>query len=146
MSRQIIEWEMQVPTPNRREHHFTRSKRVAAQRFTTRRILESMGKRPRLPIVVTLVRISTRLADTDRAALSLDTVRDEVARWSHGIPEWTVGADGKPRVPRAPDSPYDRGIRFLYGQHRSKTKGTQGVRVIIEEVRHGEAKEEQRAG
>lgn len=143
---QAIEWEMKVPTPNLREHWRTKSKRTAMQRVVTRRALESMAKRPARPAVtVRLTRISTVLADSDRAALALDTVRDEVARWIYGLPEYEIRR-GVPRVPRAPDGP-SSAIRWAYSQaktrHRivdpktGRKRGWQGVRIEIIETIEG---------
>lgn len=142
MTEQDFEIALDLPTPNKREHWHDESKRVKRQRYLTRRGLETLAFRPELPCVVTLIRVSTSLADSDRAALSMAAVRDELARWAHGMPEYVVDAKGKPRVPRAPDGPSDP-IRWRYGQQKTKRwskvtakgktkrKGFQGVRVII---------------
>lgn len=129
-----IEVALELPTPNSREVPMARAGREKRQRKVVRHALDLMGHRVHLPAVVTLTRISTRLADTDRAALSLSMVRDETARWLCGIPFEVVElVDGerKKRTPRAPDGPNDP-IVWKYAQQRSTTKGYQGVRILIE--------------
>ena len=123
---------MAVPTPNTREQHYQRSRRVKRQRALVRRELDLFNGGPSLlPAVVTLVRVSTRLADTDRAALALAAVRDEVARWLCGVPFEVVDpSTGKTSTPRAPDGPSDP-IEWMYGQEQVKTKGYQGVLIHI---------------
>lgn len=142
---QDFEIALEVPTPNKRETWQAEHGRVKRQRYVTRRGLEALAYRPALPCEVTLIRISTSFADSDRAALSLAAVRDELARWAHQMPEYVPGKDGKPRVPRAPDGPGDP-IRWRYGQQKTKRwsrvtvkgktkrKGFQGVRIIIKRV------------
>lgn len=143
MARQDFEFELELPTPNKREHWESQSRRTRQQRYLTRRWLERLAVRPALPCTVTLIRISTQYADNDRSALSMAAVRDEVARWVYGIPAYEIGKDGKPRVPRAPDGPTS-GITWRYGQQRTKRwrevivkgkrkrRGYQGVRIQLQ--------------
>ena len=127
-----LEVAMKLPTPQLNEHPMSRTRRIKRQRRTIRTALEVMAKPIPFPVVVTLIRISTRTADTDRAALSMSAVRDEVARWLGGLPFETVDPQtGKRSTPRAPDGPNDP-ITWRYGQQRTKKKGFQGVRITIE--------------
>lgn len=126
------EFALDLPTPNRREHHLVRAKRTAAQRWVTRRVLmlEAGGRPPPpLPCVVTLTRIGPRLCDSDRACQALAAVRDETARWLHGVPE----RDARGKVPRAPDGPND-GIEWRYTQERGKVTA---ARIEIETLDTG---------
>lgn len=134
LRRAEVEVALALPTPNLREHPMGRAGREKRQRKATRNALELMARRVRLPAVVTLTRISTRLADTDRAALSLSAVRDETARWLCGVPfeePKLVKGELKMVTPRAPDGPNDP-ITWQYAQQRSTQKGFQGVRILIE--------------
>jgi hypothetical protein len=67
---------------NGREHHFTRARRVKAERNAVAWFLN--GKtRPALPVVVTMTRISpgTRPMDDDQIPGALKACRDQVAQW-----------------------------------------------------------------
>lgn len=119
----LVVFPLELPTANRREHRMVLSGRVAQQRWMTRRYLELTGPPPALPCVITLTRIGPRLCDSDRACASLAAVRDEVARWMHGVPE----RDAHGKVPRAPDGQQD-GIAWCYAQERGRAHG---VRIEV---------------
>jgi len=135
-ARQDIEIEMALPTPNSRLNRWQASDLIKGQRAKTRRGLETMGVLVEVPLRVTLIRVSRGTADDDRSAMSLAAVRDELARWAHGIPAYVIGRNGKPRVPRAPDGPSD-GIVWRYGQQKTKRIGYQAARIIIETQEDG---------
>ena len=133
---QEFEFAVRLPTSHGGESPFARTSRIRRQRKATRGALKVMAYRPRIPCVVTLIRISSGNPDTDRAIHSLSAVRDEIARWIHELPFESVEVvDGKIRktVPRAPDGPND-GIEWRYGVQRTKRRGFQGCRVMIEEA------------
>ena len=121
--KQAIEFDVALPTPNDSMNRFRRAELNARQRAATRSALDEMGLRPTTPCRVKLVRVSGRMADSDRAALSMAMVRDETARWIMGIPSRVPGTDkdGNPcdRVPRAPDGPNDP-ISWEYDQQRTR--------------------------
>jgi hypothetical protein len=127
-----IEIPMELPTPNSRSHGMGRARRVKDQRRTVRDGLDAMAVRVPTPCTVTLLRVSRGTADTDRAAISMDAVRDEVARWLMRIPfEVWNKAKGKMTTPRAPDGPKDP-ITWRYGQRKTKKVGYQAAHIIIE--------------
>jgi hypothetical protein len=127
-----VEIAMALPTPNQHEHHFTRAGRVKKQREATRKGLDEMALvRPSPPCEVTLYRVSRGSPDSDRSALALAAVRDEVARWLYNVPASVYDAKkGKDVTPRAPDGPGD-GIRWAYGMIKTNRVGYQAARIII---------------
>jgi hypothetical protein len=109
---QCIEVPMAVPTPNVREQHFVRAKRVKQQREVVTLALRTMARRPTLPVTVTLQRIAERPLDDDNLAFACKAIRDAIAEW--------LGCKDGPRDP----------VRWSYGQLRCK-HGFQAIRITI---------------
>jgi hypothetical protein len=65
---------------NSREHWRVKAARVKRERAMVRLVLSSRTP-PELPVVVTLVRCSPRLLDSDNAVGAMKAVRDQAAAW-----------------------------------------------------------------
>ena len=86
---------------NAREHHYARASRTKRERQTAHWLMLD-AKRPPLPVLVRLVRVSPRKFDDDNLQGAFKAVRDGVAD-AYGI------ADNDPSL-----------IRFEYDQERGK--------------------------
>ena len=113
---------------------------TGVQRRAVREALERLAVRPRLApgerLRVTLIRVGSPRCDTDRAAISLAAVRDEVARWAFDVPFSAIGPSGKPYTPRAPDGVGDL-IDWHYGPHQKAPLGQrkyQAARIQLEQT------------
>ncbi len=70
-----------LKSPNQREHHFTRARRVRAERAAVAHAFEAFSP-PTLPVVVTLTRIASRALDGhDNLCAAFKAIADETARW-----------------------------------------------------------------
>ena len=98
---------------NSREHPLARKRRVEGERAAVALALRGkpLPAAEHFPVVVELVRISPRLADSDNAIGGLKSVRDQIAT--------ALGVDDGDQVR----------VRWLYRQE----KGPFGVRVTIHE-------------
>lgn len=92
--------------------------RKKKQKTETAWQLLSLGVRPSLPCTICLIRVSRGEMDDDNVPGALKYVRDEIARW--------MGLD-KDRVP---------GLKWRYGQEKTKRVGFTGVRICI--IEHDE--------
>lgn len=101
-----------VPGLNAREHWAVRMKRVERERKTTRLLL-NRHEPPKLPIIVTMIRLSNGVLDDDNMQGACKAVRDGVADW--------LGIDDA-----------DKRITWRYVQERCK-RGDFGVKVWIKE-------------
>lgn len=111
----MIEFPLKIEsTLNKREHWSARSKRAKFQRAEAHIYCKYKAFPPRLPCVVTLVRIAPRSLDTDNLAGGFKSVRD-------GIADWLGINDNDPRV------------TWLYAQERGAPK-QYAVRVEVTHV------------
>lgn len=135
--------EMEVRTPNNSPRSWKAEAALRrAQRRTIRDALERLCARPRLPVQVRLVRVASRRLDSDNLAGAFKSIRDEIARWLHGLPfEEVMFVRGMPRtrVLRAPDGARD-GVHWRYGQLPAPKgqRGYQAARIVIEELSAGD--------
>lgn len=110
----MIEFIVPVKTVgglNAREHWAVRAKRVKVERKATVLSLVS-AKRPRMPCVVTMTRLSAGTLDGDNLQGACKAIRD-------GVADWLGCADNNPNV------------TWRYAQERTH-RGHYGVRVRIE--------------
>jgi len=96
-------------SPNRREHHFTKARRVRRERWTVRDALAPFTPPPP-PWCVVLVRVAPRLLDDDNATAAMKATRDAIEGW--------LGVDDGDRAR----------VRFVVEQERAPTHG---VRIVV---------------
>jgi hypothetical protein len=105
-----------VSEANQREHWSKKAARVKKQRRTVAGCLVLVGKPPKPPCAVHLVRIAPSRLDTDNAVGAHKAVRDQVAAW--------LGVDDR--------SPL---VTWTYGQESDPTPRTYGTRIEIRKER-----------
>lgn len=102
------------PWGNSRMHWSTESRRKTEQKTAVLRGLTAQGVPPRVPCTVVLHRVTHRgQLDDDNVPDAMKYIRDTVCKWM-GLPSDRV-----------------RGLKFMYGQQRTKRPGYVGVRVTI---------------
>lgn len=118
-----------VSEANSSEHWTAKSKRHKLQQLLIRVWFSKLREVPALPVVVTLVRLSSRELDGDNLQISMKYLRDELSELL--IPhkaKTALAASGK-RYKLKGRQDMDKRIKWLYGQEKSKFKG---VRIRIE--------------
>lgn len=111
--------DFEIPLPflrswgNSRMHWRQQSALKRQQKYLVGLHLGALGIQRPLPLTVLLRRVSRGTLDDDNVPDAMKYVRDEVARWL-GLP-----------------NDNQRGLKFLYGQERTKRKGYLAVRVTI---------------